>query len=225
MTTAAKVPRYLEGILAFTAFAAGTVDVITFAKLGGILASAMTGNLAFLGYYLARHSYVSALGSAIALAGFIMGGVIGTLLGRRRSQRGALAVLLSLEVVLLGAAVAVWLALSHQLGSLQDDAVIVLLAVCMGLQSIVGKRVNLSNIPTIVFTSTLTNIVVGLTDTLASGKLKMPVDTGRQITSFMAYFFGALCAGYLVYFHIAFLIALPATAVGSALLCLAFSAA
>ena len=62
------------------------MDVIAFAKLGGILVSAMTGNLAFLGYYLSRFSFDSAIGSAIALVGYVLGGVIGTLLSRKLAQ-------------------------------------------------------------------------------------------------------------------------------------------
>ncbi|OYV29669.1 MAG: hypothetical protein B7Z81_07265, partial [Acidocella sp. 20-61-6] len=50
--TNSKTPIHLEYILGLTAFAAGSVDVISFVKLGGVFASAMTGNLAFLGLYL-----------------------------------------------------------------------------------------------------------------------------------------------------------------------------
>ncbi len=87
----------------------------------------------------------------------------------------------------------------------------------MGLQSIVGKRVNLSNIPTIVFTSTLTNIVIALTDMLASGSFAVPKDTKRQCASFVMYFLGALGAGFAVYFQAGILISLPLLAVGAAL--------
>ena len=207
----------LEFILTLTAFAAGCVDVITFAKLGGVLASAMTGNLAFLGYYLGRFSFASAFGSAIALAGFVIGCATGTLLSRGRGRHGALRWLLGIEAVLLTAAVVLWYPTQHPNGSISADMVIALLAISMGLQSIVGKRVNLSSIPTVVFTSTLTNIVIALTETLARGSYALPEDTKRQCASFLMYFVGALGAGFAVYFHAAILPALPLLAVSAAL--------
>jgi uncharacterized membrane protein YoaK (UPF0700 family) len=217
MSGTEETPVYLERVLGATAFAAGAVDVITFAKLGGILASAMTGNLAFMGYYLGRFSFASALGSAIALLGFVMGGSVGTLLGRGRGRDAALRLLLAAEVVLLAGAVALWLATAHGVESVSRYGVIVLLAVSMGLQSIVGKRVNLSNIPTVVFTSTLTNIVIALTEMAASGRFSVPADTRRQTVSFLLYFVGALAAGFAVHFHALVLIFLPLLAVGGAL--------
>jgi len=206
----------LEGILCLTAFAAGAVDIIAFAKLGGILASAMTGNLAFLAFYISRFSVASAVGSAIALVGFVFGGAAGTVLGRGRGQCEALRALLAVEVMLLAGAVAVWAPTHHRNGSLSGDAVILLLAFSMGLQSIVGKRVNLSNIPTIVFTSTLTNIVIAFTDMLASRKFAVPLDTRRQCVSFSLYFLGALAAGIAVFFQLGVLIFLPFLAVSLA---------
>jgi uncharacterized membrane protein YoaK (UPF0700 family) len=199
----------LEFILGLAAFAAGTVDIIAFAKLGGILASAMTGNLAFLAFYISRASFASATGSAIALVAFVAGSSAGTLLGRGREQQSALRWLLGVETVLLACAVALWLPTHHRNGSLSGDGVIALLAFSMGLQSLVGKRVNLSNIPTIVFTSTLTNIVIAFTELLADKRFAVPVDTKRQIASFLLYFFGALVAGFAVYFNARTLIFLP----------------
>jgi len=52
-----------EWILLLTAFAAGAVDVISFATLGGVFASAMTGNFALLAYYVAQSDSQSAVGS------------------------------------------------------------------------------------------------------------------------------------------------------------------
>ncbi len=206
----------LESILGLTALAAGAVDIISFARLGGVFASAMTGNLAFLGLYLAQFSFLKALGSFIALLGFVGGGVIGTLLGRGRGQYPALRVLLGAETLLLAGAVWLWFATAHDTASNSRDALIMLLSVAMGLQSIIGKRVNLSNIPTVVFTSTLTNIVIALTDMLASGSLKMPKDTKRQSISFLLYFAGALAAGLCVFANLPVLIFIPLLAAGAA---------
>jgi uncharacterized membrane protein YoaK (UPF0700 family) len=211
-------PPYLEHILGLTGFAAGAVDIISFAKLGGVFASAMTGNLAFLGLYIARLSFASAIGSAIALLGFVAGAAVGHLLTRGKDRGVSLQTLLSIETALLAAACILWLPTRHANGSLAADALIALLSVSMGLQSIVGKKINLSNIPTVVFTSTLTNLVIGITDTIVYKKSELPADTKRQIKSFLLYFAGALCAGFLVFLNLELLVALPLFATGAALM-------
>ncbi len=193
------------------------MDIISFTKLGGIFASAMTGNLAFLGLYAAEGAVTAAVGSLLALAGFVLGGAVGTLLGRHRGRGAALTLLLGAEVALAALFLLLWFVLPHRLGGPGIDLLILLLAVAMGIQSIAGKKINLSNIPTVVFTSTLTNIVIGLTETLANGQLRLPNDTGRQLVSFFSYLLGALAAGFFVFMGWRLLFALPLLALGAAL--------
>lgn len=199
----------LEYVLMLTAFVAGSVDIISFAKLGGVFASAMTGNLAFLGLYSAAGAWVSAMGSLLALMGFIIGGAIGTLLTRGRQNHTAITILVSTETILLFGATILWFVAPYRHGRLSTETLILILSIAMGLQSICGKKINLSNIPTVVFTSTLTNIVIAVTDALARGKIAFPTDTKRQLASFWLYFFGAFAAGLLVFFHLGIVILLP----------------
>src|SRR6266850_2903838 len=91
----------VEWILFCTAFAAGAVDIIGFANLGGVFASAMTGNFALLAYHVAQGNTLSAIGSVTALAGFVMGCVIGFSLRRGRSERTTINLLLGTETGLL----------------------------------------------------------------------------------------------------------------------------
>jgi uncharacterized membrane protein YoaK (UPF0700 family) len=200
-------PNHFEIILILTAFAAGSVDIISFAKLGGIFASAMTGNLALLGLYVARGSIFSAFGALIALIGFIAGVSTGTLLTRDRLNQKAITILLAAQTILLFAAAI------HRNGNLSADLLILILAIAMGLQAVAGKKINLSSIPTIVFTSTLTNIVISVTDLLARGKFSLSSDTKRQMASFCAYFAGAVMAGLLSFFDFSIVIVLPLAAV------------
>jgi hypothetical protein len=62
----------VELILLLTASAAGAVDVISFTTLGGAFASAMTGNFALLAYYVAQSNSQAAMGSVVALSGFVI---------------------------------------------------------------------------------------------------------------------------------------------------------
>ncbi len=217
MPTFEPPPRYLDYLLGLTGFAAGAVDIISFARLGGVFASAMTGNLAFLGLYLARLSFASAIGAAIALFGFVAGAACGHLLTRGKDRAASLQILLAAEVALLALLVLLWPAGHHPNGSASADALITLLAVAMGFQSMVGKKINLSNIPTIVFTSTLTNLVIGIADAIVNKKPELAEDTKRQLSSFLLYFAGALCAGFLVFLDYMFVAALPFLAVIAAL--------
>lgn len=74
------------GILMLTAVTAGLIDVLSFAKLGGIFTSAMTGNLALLGFYTATGAVHSAIRALSALGGFITG-CAGAILGRGKTSR------------------------------------------------------------------------------------------------------------------------------------------
>jgi len=114
----------------------GTVDIISFATLGGVFASAMTGNFALLAYYVAQSDSQSAMGSVVALIGFAIGCAVGVpfcAAAERRKQ--ALRILLVSETGLL-------LFFSHctRCGPLirrhapSDHLQILLLAVAMGLQ-------------------------------------------------------------------------------------------
>jgi uncharacterized membrane protein YoaK (UPF0700 family) len=209
--------NHFEIILILTAFAAGSVDIISFAKLGGIFASAMTGNLALLGFYLAQGAIFSAFGALLALLGFIAGVSLGTLLTRDRLNQKAITILLAVQTLLLFAAAILWFAAAHRSGRPSADLLILILAIAMGLQAVTGKKINLSSIPTIVFTSTLTNIVISVTERLARGAFSLQEDTKRQMASFCAYFAGAVIAGLLCFFNFNIVIILPLAAVAMSL--------
>jgi uncharacterized membrane protein YoaK (UPF0700 family) len=211
-------PDHFEILLILAAFAAGSVDIISFAKLGGIFASAMTGNLALLGLYVGRGAIFSVFGALMALLGFIAGVSMGTLLTRDRLNQKAITILLAVQTLLLFAAAILWFLLSHRAGGLAADLLILILAGAMGLQAVTGKKINLSSIPTIVFTSTLTNIVVSVTEHLARGKFSLQNDTKRQMASFCSYFAGAVIAGLLSFFNFGIVITLPLAVVAMSLL-------
>jgi uncharacterized membrane protein YoaK (UPF0700 family) len=168
---------HVDAILLLTAFAAGTVDVISFATLGGVFASAMTGNFALLAYYVAQSDAQSAMGSVVALSGFVLGCALGVLLRRSRAQGQALRLLLAAEtgLLLFFALYAMWT--PHVAHAPSDHLQILLLAVAMGVQAVIGQTISLT---TIVFTTTLTKLV----------KIQSAV--------VVAYLFGALLAGALI---------------------------
>jgi uncharacterized membrane protein YoaK (UPF0700 family) len=185
----------VETILLTTAFAAGTVDVISFATLGGVFASAMTGNFALLAYYVAHSDAPSALGSVVALSGFVLGCAIGVLQRRSRAQRQALSLLLITEMSLLLVFALYSLWTPHVAHAPSDHLQILLLAVAMGVQAVIGQTISLT---TIVFTTTLTKLVGTIADSLANGDALGLKDVKIQSAVVVSYLFGALLAGALI---------------------------
>ena len=186
---------YYESILLLTAFAAGAVDVISFATLGGVFASAMTGNFALLAYYVAQSDSQSAMGSVVALVGFAVGCALGVLQRRGRPQEQALSLLLASEagLLLFFALYAMWT--PHVAHAPSDHLQIVLLAVAMGLQAVIGQTISLT---TIVFTTTLTKLVGTIADSIANGDVSGLKDVKIQSSVVVSYLFGALMAGALI---------------------------
>lgn len=182
-------------ILLLTAFAAGAVDVISFATLGGVFASAMTGNFALLAYYIAQSDSPSAMGSVVALIGFAIGCGVGVLQRRGRAQEQALTRLIASEMVLLLFFAIYSLSIPLTAHTTSDHLQILLLAVAMGLQSVVGQTINLT---TIVFTTTLTRLVGTIADSLANGDVSGLKDVKIQSAVVVSYLFGALLSGALI---------------------------
>jgi uncharacterized membrane protein YoaK (UPF0700 family) len=185
----------IETMLLLTAFAAGTVDVISFATLGGVFASAMTGNFALLAYYVAQSDAQAAMGSVVALTGFVLGCGLGVLQRRSRAQGQALNFLLMTEagLLLFFALYAMWT--PHAAHAPSDHLQILLLAVAMGVQAVVGQTINAT---TIVFTTTLTKLVGTIADSLANGDSLGLKDVKIQSAVVVLYLFGALLAGALI---------------------------
>ncbi len=186
---------YIEWILILTAFAAGTVDIISFATLGGVFASAMTGNFALLAYYVAQSDSQAAMGSVVALLGFAVGCAGGVLLRRGRAQEQALSLLLVGEagLLLFFALYALWT--PHMSHAPSDYLQILLLAIAMGLQAVIGQSISLT---TIVFTQTLTKLVGTIADSIANGDVSGLKDVKIQSAVVVSYLFGALLSGALI---------------------------
>jgi len=197
---------YDELMLLLTAFAAGAVDVIGFATLGGVFASAMTGNFALLAYYVAQGESQSAMGSVVALSGFAIGCAVGVLQRRGRAQEQALNLLIAAEAVLLliFALFAMWT--SHAAHAPSDHLQILLLAVAMGLQAVASQTISFT---TIVFTTTLTKLVGTIADSIANGDMSGLKDVKIQSATVIAYLFGALLSGALIVHKVEEVVLLP----------------
>ncbi len=197
---------YNESMLLLTAFAAGTVDIISFATLGGVFASAMTGNFALLAYYVAQSESQAAMGSVVALTGFALGCALGVLQRRGHAREQVLNVLIVSEagLLLLFALYALWS--PHGAHGPSEHLQILLLAVAMGLQSVIGQTISLT---TIVFTTTLTKLVGTIADSIANGDVSGLKDVKIQSSVVVSYLFGALLSGALIVHKVEEVVLLP----------------
>jgi uncharacterized membrane protein YoaK (UPF0700 family) len=203
-------------VLLPTALAAGTVDVIGFATLGGVFASAMTGNLALLAYYVARSDSRAAMGSVVALGGFVVGCGLGVLQRRGRAQKQAITLSLVTEMSLLlfFAVYAMWI--PHAPHAPSDHLQIALLAIAMGFQAVIGQTITLT---TVVFTTTLAKLVTTIADSIATGGAGVLHDVKIQTSAVVSYLFGALLAGVLIVHRANIVDALPFMGVALAFAC------
>jgi uncharacterized membrane protein YoaK (UPF0700 family) len=198
-------------VLVLTAFTAGLIDVLSFAKLGGIFTSAMTGNLALLGFYAATGAVHSAVKSLSALVGFIVGCAAGMMQSRRATDRSAVRRILGREALII--VVCAICSMMSSLSARSDfiQAEILLLAFAMGLQSIVGARLKQTNV---VFTTTLIKIV-----SAAIGSTRGQSSAGerqRDTAVVVAYLIGALTAGVTIATHFTAALMIPVLAIGAA---------
>ena len=204
---------HIEWILLLTAFAAGTVDIISFASLGGVFASAMTGTFALLAYHVAQSDSQAAMGSVVALSGFAAGCALGVFQRRGRSQEQALGMLLAGEagLLLFFALYAMWT--PHAAHAPSDHLQILLLAVARGIQAVIGQTISLT---TIVFTTTLTKLVATIADSIANGDMSGLKDVKIQSAVVVSYLFGALLSGTLIVHKLEEVVLLPFIAVALA---------
>ncbi|MCF3948242.1 YoaK family protein [Acidiphilium iwatense] len=198
-----------DRVVSLLGFASGSADVFAFIKFHGVFTSAMTGNTALLGLAVGQGHVLAAVRSLVALVGFSLGVVAGTALydaGAKRSVRRLLVV----EVARLAVVALLWAVLAHPVFRAPLFVLIVIAAAAMGVQSVVARAVDLPGITTVVFTTTLTMIMMGLTRVALRPGSVQPI-TMRQFGVLGWYAAGAAVSGFLA-MALPDAIALPALA-------------
>jgi len=167
----------------------------------------MTGNIVFLGFALAGSSEVSAPASLAALAAFLAGGIAaGRLASRTAQHRGRyLAVAILVKVLLVGMALVVAMTVTGPDNPVLSYALIVLLALAMGVQSATARRLAVADLTTTVLTLTLTGLAAD--STLAGGSNPR---SARRLMATAAMLLGAAIGAYVV-LHVGIVAALALT--------------
>src|ERR1700734_2682673 len=150
----------LAGMLLALTVVTGMVDAVSYIALGHVFVANMTGNVVFLGFAAAGVGGLSITASLAALAAFALGAVAGGRAGARLgAHRGFHLRAVAAVGALLAAVATVAAALAGQpVSSGARFALIVPLALAMGAQNAMARRVEVPDLTTTVLTMTLTGV-------------------------------------------------------------------
>jgi uncharacterized membrane protein YoaK (UPF0700 family) len=184
----------LPGLLVGLTLLTGLVDAVSILSLGRVFVANMTGNVVFVGFAIGGAPGFALAASLAALAGFLLGAFAGgmAILGPARHRATVLRNAVGCELVLVSSALALGLALPTPFRGAGRDALAALLAVAMGLQNAVVRRLAVPDLTTTVLTMTLTGIAA---DVHGSGH--GPVLT-RRVLAVAAMLAGAIAGALLV---------------------------
>ncbi|MGO8894372.1 MAG: YoaK family protein [Streptosporangiaceae bacterium] len=198
-TPGGKAQGPLPPLLLVLTVVTGVVDAVSILRLGRVFVANMTGNVVFTGFALVGAPGFSLSASLAALAGFlagallvgaVLGGSLASRLGHDRGLllRGGAAA----ELVLVSAALALTAAtgLATAAGRVGDAA---LLALAMGIQNAVARRLAVPDLTTTVLTMTLTGIAADV-----RAKDHGLAGLGRRVLAVATMFAGAACGALLV---------------------------
>jgi uncharacterized membrane protein YoaK (UPF0700 family) len=182
-------------LLLILTFVTGLVDAVSYLKLGHVFVANMTGNVVFLGFALAGARDFSVPASLAALAAFLVGALAGGRLGSRTAKhRGRfLAIAILVKILLVGAALVVAATVADPDSQFVQYALIVLLALAMGLQNATARRLAVPDLTTTVLTLTLTGLAAD--STLAGGNNPRPA---RRLAATVTMLLGAAVGAFLV---------------------------
>ncbi|HLX31571.1 MAG TPA: YoaK family protein [Gaiellaceae bacterium] len=161
MTAAAEVSSLrhpLPRALLVLTFTTGIVDAVSFLGLGRVFTANMTGNVVLLGFGLAGSGGLPIAAPFTSLGAFVLGSLVGGRVARLVEERRLLSAALAIEVAVLAVAAVVAGATTITPGSGAAYAVIVLLALAMGVRSSCVRRLGVPDLSTVVLTMT----VIGL---------------------------------------------------------------
>lgn len=199
-------PERLDGPdlgLAMLAIGAGSMDAFGFFALNGALPSAMTGNTALLGLALGQGHPVAAAPPLAAGAGFVLGAALASALLHldlaKLSTSRTVAWLLAVEVCLLAGFLLAWQFAERPVAGLSLYVLILLGAAGMGIQSVAARQDGRPGVTTVVFTSTLTAIVIAVTGAVLGSPHRLGFAAKRQSFIFLAYGVGAVTGGFLTW--------------------------
>ena len=209
-------------LLILLAAASGSADGWSYFGLGHAFVANMTGNTVLLGVSV-FHLKSDFLHPLLALTGYVLGTIIGTLMSRRvepgacwsRSTSGVL----FLEALVLIAAEAGWIATRYDPAGTSGLILLECVAVAVGMQSAAMVQLRIPGVATTYITGTWTTLTNGITllltrqPAILKQEKKYEDRFELQAGVLAAYFLSAVLAGWAFHHAAALVGAIPATAV------------
>ena len=185
----------LAALLVALTVVTGVVDAVSYLALGHVFVANMTGNVVFLGFALVGAPGLSALAALVALAAFLLGALAGGRIavraGGHRGRHLSTATMIALASVLIAVLLAA--ILGQPVSQDARYALIVPLAIAMGIQNATARRLAVPDLTTTVLTLTLTGIAADSRPAGGTGG-----HPGRRLIAVTAMFTGALLGALLV---------------------------
>lgn len=183
---------YVTAILLVLTFVSGFVDAISYLALGKVFVSNMTGNVLLLGFGIAHAPGVSAGRAAAAVVAFAFGALLcGQIAKRTSSVSGLMLGALLPEVLLLTLAGGAY-AFAEDVKNQSSQLVIAsILALAMGIQTTIARKLSNGDVPTTVVTSLLAGLAAG-------GLTGHEGGIGRRVGSLASMLAGAAAGALLV---------------------------
>jgi uncharacterized membrane protein YoaK (UPF0700 family) len=185
--------RLLPPLLALTVVT-GVVDAVSYLKFGHVFVANMTGNVLFLGFGLIGAGSLSIAASLVSLTAFLVGSAAGGRLGvRAGAQRERLLTMaIAGEFVLVIVALIISAVGGEPIADAGRYVLIGLLALAMGLQNAVVRRLAVADLTTTVLTMTLTGLAA---DSRPAGGNNPRL--GRRLAAVVTMLGGAAVGGLL----------------------------
>jgi uncharacterized membrane protein YoaK (UPF0700 family) len=157
--------RYRDLLVVVLTLTTGTLDAVSYLRLGKVFSSVITGNLALLGVAAGHRDAMLALNGGLALAGYgcgvLAGGAFAGLPERAQPVwHVRVTITLAVELAVLAGFSGWWLADGGHPSGGSRHALLLLAAAAMGMQSTAVRR--LGQMSTTYLTSTLTGILAAL---------------------------------------------------------------
>ena len=205
----------LYGLLLALTVVTGVVDAVSILALGRVFVANMTGNVVFAAFAVVGAPGFSLSASLFALAGFLIGAYAGGVLISRFGQDRGLLLRAGSAVELVFAAVALAVAAASgdpgathgtlglsggEFGAAVTDTLAALLAIALGVQNAVARKLAVPDMTTTVLTMTLTGLGADIRAVLgadAGARVAARAALGRRLLAVAAMAIGAAAGASL----------------------------
>ena len=158
-------------MLVLLACVAGSIDVMSYYRLGNVFTANMTGNTVLLGLSIGQGNIASSLHRVAALAGFFSGALIGAYIveNTKKGWSNYITVSISIETTIVFILVYVWFFEGKVIGDFALYVSIILAGLAMGIQSATIRHLNIPGIITTFLTGTITSIGMSMVKGIKNG--------------------------------------------------------